>query len=677
MKCLLYVFFLVSLLVPASGWAQPPLRLQDGHAMQSARAHLEWLPDASGRMTPQDVMSSSRWQALPGGVSAGYTADAVWVRLRVVWAPDVSGDWVLRLTNSLLDDVRLYRRNEAGDWQARRSGEVMLRSNWEIDDRSVVLPLKPGPAGQEWLLLRLQSKNAMSTAVELWPRATYDDASRRDALSYGLYFGCYLLLILFHAFFWRMTREAQSGWYLLYVSVNALTEMLTVGLPQQVFDLPMTLSDPLLGLAICSSLAVGLQFTLQQLELPPDWRRYRQILLPCAVAVSLISAALVLSGQYAAGVLLVQRVSMVLIVLIVATAVRLLVRGHRPARFFLLAFGIFYAGVLVSYLRNMGLVPPGLLADNAAALGTMIHMVMMSLRLNSRYDGLRREKEQAQAEAVRAVRALNESLEDQVAARTTALRKEISRRERLEQELRQALEMERRIKEEQQDFVAMVSHEFRTPLAIISTTAQQIAKNLDAAREKTLTRCRNLREATGRMTALVDEYLTVDRMDAGSNAFRPALCQPGTLLESIRAEWPAGRVALSLRALPVSFACDAGLLRVALRNLLANADRHAPAGDVIHIQAEGLADGRLQLTVCNGGEPIPAEETGALFQKYFRGRQARRAPGAGLGLYLVQRIAAMHGGEVALTSDGSQTPITFRMLLPGQAIEGQRTTTPA
>ena len=120
-------------------------------------------------------------------------------------------------------------------------------------------------------------------------------------------------------------------------------------------------------------------------------------------------------------------------------------------------------------------------------------MMLMSLRLNRRYAELRRAKDRAQAEAVRAVRALNERLEEQVARRTLALQQEIGRRAALEGELRAALEVETRTREEQQDFVAMVSNEFHTPLAIINTTAQQFARNTEAPREKTLQRCQNLR----------------------------------------------------------------------------------------------------------------------------------------------------------------------------------------
>lgn len=664
MKRLFSFLFLFAILLPLSGLAQSALDLQANTRKVLGSGHLSILRDPGAQLTPDAALASDRWQAIPAALSAGYTKDTIWLRVTVERQADAPEDWFVRFSNALLDDVRLYRPNGAHGWDEQHAGEDVGRASWPLDTRNVVLPISMESTGPEVWLMRLQSKNAMSTNVEVWSRVAFGDSSRREYLFYGLYFGCFALLIVLHVFFWRMTHEKQSGLYLLYVMMNIMTELMTVALPQQLFDLPVTISDSLLGLSMCASLAVGVQFSLQQLELPPIWPRFSRFVLYGARAVALVSALLILSGRFSSGVILMQQVAMSLIVVFVSIALWLMVHGHKPARFFLLVFGIFYAGAIVSYLRNMAVVPTNFGTDHAIAIGALLHMVLMSLRLNLRYDGLRRDKENAQAETVRVVRQLNESLEDQVAKRTAALQQEIAQRVQLEQELRQALEVERRIKSEQQDFVAMVSHEFRTPLAIINTTAQQIAKNLDAARERTLTRCQNLRDAARRMAALVDEYLTTDRMNASATAFRPAVCDSQQLLEATLAEWPEERIALSAQALPPSFFCDRGLLQVALRNLLANADRHSTTGCAIHVSAVGDEDGALHIAVSNHGEPIPEEEVARLFQKYFRGHAAQHQPGAGLGLYLVKRITEMHGGSVHLENNIAAKIVTFSLRLP-------------
>jgi two-component system, sensor histidine kinase LadS len=419
-------------------------------------------------------------------------------------------------------------------------------------------------------------------------------------------------------------------------------------------------------------LAIGTRFALLQLDLEARWPRRARTQLLVIVAVGLLGGALILAGRYGAGMGLIQSTAMLNIVVLIGIALALLGRDQGQARAFLLIFGVYYAGVVISFVRNMGMVPTTVWTNNAAAIGTSLHMLLMSLRLNQRYALLRREKEQAQRRVVEMVELQNESLDQAVRARTAELQQEITQRERLEQELRAALETERQAKQTQLDFVAMVSHEFRTPLAIINTTAQQIARNLDAAHEKTLARCANLRSAVQRLAALVDEYLTADRMDTGHSQFQPRDCtrdELAQLLVGLAADWPQGRIVLQANALPEQLRCDPGLLRVALRNLLANADRHTPTSQAIHLTVQRTARAGLSFEVSNPSSEIPADEVPRLFEKYFRGRQALHSPGAGLGLYLVRQIAHLHGGQARLDNTGQGTTVSFYLDLPGSVFE--------
>lgn len=657
---------LLALLLALPARAQPTLQL-DARQAVSAGGFMSMLRDPRGDLQPQEAAAARTWQDLKESLSAAYTPDVIWLRLRLQ-TPQTGERWLLQLSHALLDDVRLYQRDAAGSWQLTgQSGEDMGRSNWVVDARNPVLPLLL-PVGRETeLLIRLRSKNAMSTYVTLSSPEVYGASARREYLVYGIGFGFGLLLLLFHTLFWHMSRERLSAWYLIYVGCALSVEMLTAGLPQQLLDMPVTLSDPLLGVIMSMSLVIGTRFALLQLDLEAAWPRFSRGLLLLTLCISLGSALLVLAGHNGGGMQLMQRSAMLNILLFIGIALCRLGRDQGQARAFLLIFGVYYAAVVISFVRNMGLIPTSVWSNNAAALGATLHMLLMSMRLNRRYDLLRREKEQAQRRVVEVVARQNERLDQAVRARTAELRQEITRREALEQDLRAALETERRAKQSQLDFVAMISHEFRTPLAIINTTAQQIARNLDAAREKTLARCANLRNAAQRLAALVDEYLTVDRMDTAHAPFQPRDCDHAVLaelLDDLVADWPDGRVQLHDAALPPLLRCDPGLLRVALRNLLANADRHTPPGASIELRLQHNEQTGLSFHVSNPGSEIPADEVPRLFEKYFRGRQALQSPGAGLGLYLVRQIAELHGGQARLESTGRSDAVSFRLDFP-------------
>ncbi len=647
--------------------AQQPLRLDPARSLGS-HGHLLLLRDPGGRLDAATAAAAPGWQALPEVVNAGYTRDTLWVRVVVQRPAGAGPHWLVQFSHALLDDVQLFRQDTDGAWhRIQHAGEDVGRENWPIDARNVQLPLLLDNEAPVALLVRLQTKNAMWTDIRFVPPEVYGGTARREYLAYGLGFGFGLLLIAFHTLFWQMTREALSGWYLLYVANALLVEALTAGLPQQLFAMPVWLSDPMLGLSMSAGLAIGIRFAFMQLGVDARWPRFNGVVLVLMSSLALLAAGLVLIDRNGAAMLLMQPSAMLGILVCMSLALWLLPRDEGQARAFLLIFGVYYAGVLISFVRNMGLVPTNVWTNNAAAIGTLLHMVLMSMRLNRRYDQERRDKEIAQARVVEVVGKHNERLEQAVRARTIDLRQEIAQRERLEQELRAALETERRAKQSQLDFVAMVSHEFRTPLAIINTTAQQIARNLDAVREKTLARCMNLRSAAQRMAALVDEYLTADRMDTGQAPFQPRDCgreELVELLDDLVADWPEGRVVLHDQELPQHLHCDLGLLRVALRNLLANADRHTPPGRAIELEVSRPSKGGLSLRVSNPGDEVPADEVPRLFEKYFRGRQALQAPGAGLGLYLVRQIAEMHAGQARLESAGRGEPVRFRLDLP-------------
>ncbi len=646
--------------------AQPVLQL-NADASMSTRGHLALLRDPSGQLNAQTVAAAS-WQALPGTVRVGYTDDTIWLRLSVQRDATAPTRWLLKFSNALLDDVQLYRRDVAGHWQlAQRSGEDLDHSLWPVDARNPVLPLQLDRTGPELLLLRVQTRNALTTRIDIATPELQGSQSQRESFYYGLGLGFGLLLVTFHLLFWQKTRESTSAWYVAYAGLALLCEWLTSGLAQQLLALPGKFSDHALSLALCLALPVGVYYSTLQLGLNQRMPRLSRGMIGAFSTTGLLAAMLVIMSDIGSGMQLMQLGALLAMVIMVGTALWLLPRDDGRAKAFLLVFGIYYAGVTISFLRNLGWLPNTVMTQNAAALGTLVHMIVMSVRLSESYDKLRREKEQAQARVVSLVGLQNEQLEQEVLRRTAALRQEIARREYLETELRTALETERRAKQSQLDFIAMISHEFLTPLAIINTTAQQIARNLDAAREKTLARCANLRSAAQRMVALVDEYLSAYRMDTDHAPFQPraySSAQLRELLDDLMTDWPDGRVQLHDAGVPESVFCDLQLLRVAVRNLLANADRHTKPGLQFDLEVLTQQHGGLVLRVSNPGEEVPSDEVPRLFEKYFRGRQAQQSPGAGLGLYLVRQIASLHGGETRLESAGRNDLVRFRLSIP-------------
>lgn len=613
---------------------------------------------------PAHIMEMGKWQALPSNLNLGFSRDIVWLKTTILRNSAAPESWILNIGNALFSDVQVFYRASYGSWTHFQAGENVSRSAWPLDVRTASFPLTL-PVGKTELLIRLHSEHPLAAEITLWQRNAFDNHSRRDALYYGLYFGGVLLLIILHGFFWLLTKQEQSGLYLLYLTPIALLQILTLGIPQWIFRLPHEFSAPLLGCSVCVALIIGAKLATALLDLPLRSPRISKFIVDASGLPGIAAALLILSGYHDIGMILVQAATLLYLVAMVVLSIYLLCRGYRPARFFSFCFGIYYAAMAISFACNLGFLPLNVFTLNVFALGSLIHMLGMSLHVHFQFTLLRKQVVDAKELAVQTIRKRNEGLETEVAERTIELQHEIEQRTELANDLRTALITERRIREDQRSFVAMVSHEFRTPLAIINVTAQQIARNADAPWHEVQQRCQNLRNTVRRMMDLVENYLSIDRMDMRSPSFSPRRCSlPQLIDESLRLQ-SQDRVTVTGQALQEPFFCDPGLLKIALQNLLNNADRHAPVGETIELHVEPVEGNGVRIDVRNGGEPIPLDEVPQLFEKYFRGRMAQQHTGAGLGLHLVKQIADMHGGAVSLENRGQKGKIIFSLFIPG------------
>lgn len=213
-------------------------------------------------------------------------------------------------------------------------------------------------------------------------------------------------------------------------------------------------------------------------------------------------------------------------------------------------------------------------------------------------------------------------------------------------------------------FVADASHELRTPLTSIRGYAELLRKGAlddEASRRRAAVRIEH--EAT-RMGVLVDDLLLLARLDQGRPIENAPVDLTGVVIEAVdaaRAADPAHPVTISASH-PVMVVGDAGRLRQVADNLLHNASVHTPPGTPVLVEV-GRSNGHAVLVVADEGPGLTAEEAAHVFDRFYRGEEARRRPGTGLGLSIVGALAAAHGGR-ALARTGAQGGAEFVVELP-------------
>ena len=236
----------------------------------------------------------------------------------------------------------------------------------------------------------------------------------------------------------------------------------------------------------------------------------------------------------------------------------------------------------------------------------------------------------------------------------------------IRQKMASALEEERRTNQIQREFVSMVSHEFRTPLAIIDGTAQRLIRRKNKlTSEEVEERAGRIRNAVTRMTDLIADTLCATQLDAGNIEFSPTVCQLadliGTVCQTQREMNPSHRITFDPGLVPESMIADPRLLEQIFVNLVSNAIKYSPDGS--RVEVCGGCEGQfVTVTVRDNGIGIPSKDMPRLFERYFRASNTTGIPGTGIGLHLVKWLVEMHGGTVTVQSaDGQGTTITVRM----------------
>jgi PAS domain S-box-containing protein len=252
---------------------------------------------------------------------------------------------------------------------------------------------------------------------------------------------------------------------------------------------------------------------------------------------------------------------------------------------------------------------------------------------------------------------------------------DISEQKRAQQELAQALEMERRAVDRLREaddmkntFLTAVSHDLRTPLSAIlgSAITLESADELGIPEEDRRQLIRSLSKKAKRLTAMVNDLLDMDRLTRGQVQPRRELMDLGALLGRTAAESDVlEERTVHVQAEPIDAWIDESMVVRIVENLLVNAAKHTPPTSSIWVGARRVRNG-VVLRVEDDGPGVAAEERDRLFEPFERGERSAPSPGLGVGLSLVARFAQAHGGR-AWVEDREGGGASFRVLFPDPA----------
>jgi signal transduction histidine kinase len=585
----------------------------------------QWWMDASGQATLKDVQQVSDWQALPEWKSWGFGTETIWIRMEVKAArSDERTPWVVRVRPPFLDYVTLY---DPTTGLVLRSGDAVPPDSDGLTSINFTLQI-PSLPQERIIYLQLKSTSARILNVEVLPYGKAQRQNRMQEWLMGFVAASSAIFAVWALTQWWITRERV-------IRAFAIKQFFAVGWAFFILGFarvaigpwfPEGLLSTLSSLVLVWAISITLWFFSVLIE---GYRPLPAVLFAIRCLVVAIACLPLLHWLGRTHLMLAfANVSILLSVTLLTVALMTAKPGevrHPIPVAVLLAYVMAY-GILNS-------IPPavylGLMEANSIMLYTnlahaVLDGVVMFVILQIRARLLRKEQIQVTMDLQRS---------------------------------QQLAETEKSHRQEQSQLFAMLAHEMKTPL---STLRMWMAAG--PLKPEVMER------AISDMNQVIERCVQTGQLaEQGLKPMVEDLDPEALTSETIQSCREPERIDFASRAPQGRLHADAQMLAIVLGNLLDNACKYSPPSSRIRVKLEPQtrAGRRGWLwSISNdpgvAGLPNPAQ----LFQKYYRGTQARRLSGSGLGLFLVKAMLDLMHGQIAYTEASGAA--TFSVWLPQQ-----------
>lgn len=265
------------------------------------------------------------------------------------------------------------------------------------------------------------------------------------------------------------------------------------------------------------------------------------------------------------------------------------------------------------------------------------------------------------------MRALNTDLEIKVEQRTQILTEALQKLEQSQKEVNEALQKEKELNEIKSRFVSMASHEFRTPLSTILSSASLLSKYVNEAdQDKRGKHIERIKGSVKNLNDILEDFLSLGKLNEGkiSTEISPfgLISFIEETIEDIKGLLKTGQRIIANHRKEFIIYSDKKLLKNVLLNLISNAIKFSEPGTNITIESS-VADGLAVIKIKDQGVGILKEDQEHLFSSFFRGANVVNIQGSGLGLHIVKRYMGLMSGTIAFDSKINEGT-TFTITIP-------------
>lgn len=574
-----------------------------------------------------------------GELNLGFSTSAFWMRVPLKRSADSMDYWLLVVANSLLDEIDLYIPGQPPIY----TGASRPIGQRPVFSRHFLFPIRVSTE-EQMLYMRIRSSGALVVPMNLWRPVPFGQHNIISTMVQGLYQGGLITILIYNFLVYLTLRDRR---YLLYSAycLSMCAAMVAANGYGRLFLWPewaifdRISQNVFFSLAGASGVAFSAAFLLLESRSPPLHRTLRVLSLMQLGFALLFVVAGSLNWSISPIIRAHLIASVITVGVIVYAGLRLMRLKIGDVRFFLLSWGVLATGVVVAVLHAFGLLPSNPLTANAVQIASAAEMMLLALALADQIRGERERSATQQRLSIEQLRQAETRLEATVQQRT--------------RELEVTLAQEKQLREQQVRFAAMISHEFRNPLAIIDGQLTLLTKEQERGINRLDKRASIIEGAVRRLTMLFDRWLESTRLNRSP---KDVDLRPLDLVPWLQRQMQVNAFRLSAHrtlltidhdSLPVL--ADEYLLDIALGNLLDNAAKYSGAGSEIRIETR-CSEGWVGIAVTDQGPGIAEHLRDAVFKEYLRIAPEGPVRGLGLGLSIAKDIIEAHGGQLELTS---------------------------
>lgn len=654
---------LLMLIIPGRGRAdcgggaaidRPPLILDDVAVSDTGPLdiydHMDVLIDGTGAITIDDILagrSPGPFRAVAGNLSCGHITSQTWVRLQLRLPASFPHDvgippWMLQLGPLYLNHVDIYTIS-ARRMRHMAYGDSDATGPRPYRGREFMVPLDFDNGDTLTVYLRIRTSSATTLDGTISPAFTAIDTLSAHSLWLGTYIGIALAMMVANLIYGLWLRDKSALSYCAHVVTLAGVAGGRFNILADLMPAPWAalLANGTHNISTALAITTTTVMTNIMLNMRANFPRLYWLSWPLGIVPGLIAVPLALFPH---DITLISPLFNVLAIIVMvqnyACTLIMAVRGNRVAQLMAVSFSPSTVASVIGVFSRLKIVPYNAALEDWFQVAGALNLILMNTAIAYRIRHLERDRQSALSSALNASQSVAKRAKEQITLRTRELATSNAK-------LNQALTAERRAVKEKLQFIDMISHEYRTPVAILRTAIDVLSLHGGGMPPGVPANLfGRMGQAVRRLVDIIEVGLRAEPPDTTTEALLRTSVDLAIVVEdavsAAQEEYPDRVITVEgPETLPLHG--DPALLTAAVTHLLQNALRYSPPATAVQVEIVALDEG-AQVRITDQGIGIPAADREHVFQKFTRLPQTQHIPGTGMGLFLARRIAELHKG---------------------------------